>query len=147
MAVAMTHRAVVIAWEALRERPSPALINANPATVKGVRTRNTRQSPNVRSCAEGSITLFHRRGKMSTEHQHEPQDLDCETRIDKRSDHVAVQECESCDYDAPSRQQQQKSTKFHDFGLSIAEVRRLCCNHNTTPELWQHSYFRLEESK
>jgi len=83
--------------------------------VKGTRTTNTRQSPKVRSCAEESITLFHRRGKMSTEHQDEPQDLDCETRIDKGSDPVTVQECESCDYDAPSGQQQQKSTKFHDL--------------------------------
>ncbi len=67
---ANTHKELNIMCAALRDRPSPALMMANPAAANGTSRMNRRHSPaatSVRTCAGAGVTPFHRAGSDENE--------------------------------------------------------------------------------
>ena len=73
-ATAITHMAPVMAWAALRARPSPELINASPAPAKGAISSETMQSMVSESDNTGAVVTsiaLRLWSDMRAHHQHQ----------------------------------------------------------------------------
>jgi hypothetical protein len=101
-------------WAALRERPSPVLINESPAMVKGARRiRTTMRTISV--IGNSMELIFFANGqRVRTNHQRQADNLHGYTRKNKNRSRVDWYEKDNRSYDDdPSGEQQEKARKLH----------------------------------